>query len=410
MTIHRAFEPGIHRASSRRLTRRGFLSASAAGLGAGALAAALPGGPVPAEAAPAILAPAAALSSGLVQPADRVRMGFIGVGGRGTTHLRTMLGIDGVEVTWACDIDPSRVAAASGIVGERTGRRPQGTGDHRRVLDAADVDAVLISTPCDVHASLYLDALAAGKDLYAEKPMCISVEECDRLVKAAEVSKSIFQVGFQSRYNPRIRAGIERIHAGDLGEIVEMRGSYLAHFGPLRGWQSKRARSGDWMVEQAVHFFDIMNWAFRDLAAKAYGWGRRDIFSADEPDRDVTDYYSALIEYPGGAVVNWLHSWLCPAGGAFNRDTMHFMGRGGAVDINDGEIEHMDRGRAKERLPEPGDDPTRLAQKAFLDCVRTRKVPFSNVYNGRDSVLVSLLVREAVDRRRLVTMGEVRTG
>jgi predicted dehydrogenase len=335
-------------------------------------------------------------------------MGFIGVGGRGTTHLRTMLGIEGIEVTWTCDIDPSRVAAASGIVEGRTGKKPQGTGDHRRVLDAADVDAVLISTPCDVHAPLYLDTLAAGKDLYAEKPMCISVEECEQLVKAAEGSKSIFQVGFQSRYNPRIRTAVERIQAGEFGEIVEMRGAYLAHFGPLRGWQSKRARSGDWMVEQAVHFFDIMNWTFRGLASKAYGWGRKDIFNADEPDRDVTDYYSALIEYPGGVIVNWLHSWLCPAGGTFNRHTMHFMGRAGAVDLNDGGIEYMDSSRAKEMLPDPGGDATRFAQQAFLDCVRTRKVPFSNVYNGRDAVLVALLVREAVDSRRQVTMGEVR--
>jgi hypothetical protein len=116
-----------------------------------------------------------------------------------------------------------------------------------------------------------------------------------------------------------------------------------------------------------------------------------------------------LIEYPGGVIVNWLHSWLCPAGGAFNKHIMQFLGRKGAVDINDSDVEYMDRSRPKEKLRETGTDATRLAQEAFLECVRTRKQPVSNVYNGRDAVLVSLMVREAVDKRSLVTMEQMRS-
>jgi predicted dehydrogenase len=372
------------------LSRRKFLSSSAAGLGVAGLGA---------------LASPGVLRTKALGAEDKVRMGFIGVGGRGTTHLRTVLENPGAEVTWVCDIDPTRLESASRLVEDKQGKRPSATESHKRVLEAKDVDGVLIATPCDVHAALYLDAIAAGKDLYAEKPMCITVEDCDAVVKAAEGSKSIVQVGFQSRYNPRIREGIERIHKGDFGEIVEMRGTYLAHFGPLRGWFSKRDRSGDWMVEQACHFFDVMNWAFKGVALKAYGWGRKDVFTEGEPDRDVTDYYSALLEYPGGVIVSWLHSWLCPAGGNFNKHTLHFMGRKGAVDVNEGVIEWMDRSPSQ-KLQEPGTDATRLAHDAFLECVRTRKQPFSNVHNGRDAVMVGLLVREAVDHRRLAAMDE----
>jgi hypothetical protein len=87
---------------------------------------------------------------------------------------------------------------------------------------------------------------------------------------------------------------------------------------------------------------------------------------------------------------------------------MHFVGRGGSVDLNEGQIEYMDASRPKESLREPGGDPTRMAQEAFLDCVRTRKQPFSNVHNGRDAVLVALLVRAAVDARKLTSMEEIR--
>jgi predicted dehydrogenase len=376
-----------------RLRRRAFLSASGLGLGAAALG--LPG----------VLRAGALEESG-----DRVRMGFIGVGGRGTTHLRNILETKGVEVTWVCDIDPTALDRAATTVAEKAGKKPSATEDHRRVLEAKDVDAVLVSTPCDVHAPIYLDAIRAGKDLYAEKPLCITVAEANAIVEAAAASKSIVQVGFQSRYSPGITEGIARIHRGDLGEVAGVRAAFMAPFGPLRGWFSRRARSGDWMVEQAVHHWDIMNWALQGIAESAYGHGRTDIFTEGEPDRDVHDDYAAIIQWPKGVQVDWLHTWLCPKGKAFSRSYIQVVGRKGTIDLLSGEVEYMDPGRAAEKIraDEGNVDMTRLAHQAFLECVRTRQRPFSNVNNGRDAVLVALLVREAVYGRKVATLEEVR--
>jgi myo-inositol 2-dehydrogenase/D-chiro-inositol 1-dehydrogenase len=271
---------------------------------------------------------------------------------------------------------------------------------------------VLSALPCDLHARVYLDTIAAGKDLYAEKPMCITAAECDAVVKAAEESGLVVVVGFQRRFSQRMKEGIRRIHAGDAGELLEMRASFLAGFGPLRGWFSKRARSGDWMVEQAVHLFDVMNWIFRATPVRAMGAGRRDIFTANEPDRDVTDYYSAIIEYPGGVIVNWLHSWVCPPGGTFDKHMCQVVGRKAAVDLYGGKVEFLDRKTPAETLPEDEGDLTQAAQESFLDCVRKRRSgakweAVSGVRNGRDSVLTALLVRKAVDERRSVNWEEV---
>jgi predicted dehydrogenase len=345
---------------------------------------------------------------------ERVRVGYIGVGGRGTTHLRTMLELPGAEITAVCDIDPTALERAARLVGDARGKRPAAHEDYRRLLESKEVDAVLSALPCDLHARVYLDVIAAGKDLYAEKPMCITAAECDAVVKAAEASGLVVQVGFQRRYSRRMQEGIRRIHAGDIGELIEMRASFLASFGPLRGWFSRRARSGDWMVEQAVHVLDAMNWVFRTTPLRAYGCGRRDIFTKDEPDRDVTDYYSAIIEYPGGVIVNWLHSWICP-GGPFSKHTCQVIGRKGAIDLYDGHIAYLDRERAAEMLPEEEANTTRIAQESFLDLVRKRLAgapradlePRSGVRNGRDSVLAALLVRKAVDERRVVTWEEM---
>jgi predicted dehydrogenase len=379
----------------QRWTRRAVLKQGARGLGVLGLGAAAAGRAGAEEKAPA-----------------RVRVGYIGVGGRGTTHLRTMLEADAADVTAVCDIDPTALDRAA----SRGKPRPTTFEDYRKLLASPDVDAVLSALPCDLHARVYLDVIAAGKDLYAEKPMCITVAECDAVVKAAEASGLAVTVGYQRRFDARMREGIRRLHAGDVGEIVEMRTSFLAPFGPLRGWQSKRARSGDWMVEQAVHVFDVMNWALRATPLRAFGMGRKDIFTADEPDRDVTDYYAALIEYPGGVVVDWLHSWVCPKGETFSKHTCQVIGRKGAIDLYGGRVEFLDAKKPAEALPEDSkENDTRLAHEAWLADVRKRRAgvprdqrePASGVRNGRDSALVGLLVRKAVDERRLVTWEEM---
>ncbi len=384
----------------RRVRRREFLSTSGVGLGAAALSG-LPG-----------ILRAGALEGGGApdKPGDKIRMGFIGVGGRGSTHLRNVLDTDGFEVTWVCDIDPTALDRAANTVAGKAGKKPSSTEHHERVLEAKDVDAVLIATPCDVHARLYLDTIKAGKDLYAEKPLCITVADANAIVEAAEMSKCIVQVGFQSRYSPGIKDGVERVHRGDLGEIVEVRAAFLAPFGPLRGWFSKRARSGDWMVEQAVHHWDILNWTLKGLPVSAYGAGRTDVFTEGEPDRDVHDYYTAILQWPDKVQVDWLHTWLCPKGGAFGKSFIQIVGRKGTVDLLNGDVEYMDSSRPKEKIrgDEGNVDMTRLAHQAFLESVRTRKPPISNVRNGRDAVLIGLMVREAVYGRRVVTMDEIK--
>jgi len=376
-----------------RLRRRRFLAQGGLGLSAAALT--LPG----------------FLRAGGAQESDAaVRMGFIGIGGRGTTHLRNILDTKGVEVTWVCDIDPTALDRAGTSVAQKSGKKPSATENYQRVLEAKDVDAVLIATPCDVHARLYLDTIKAGKDLYAEKPLCITVADADAIVAAAAGSKSIVQVGFQSRYSPGIRDGVARVQRGELGEVMGVRAAFMAPFGPLRGWFSRRARSGDWMVEQAVHHWDIMNWVLGGIAESAYGRGRTDVFTEGEPERDVHDDYAAIIQWPKGVQVDWLHTWLCPKGKAFSRSYLQVVGRKGTVDLLSGDVEYMDAGKPAEKISgvEGNVDMTRLAHQAFLESVRTRKKPFSNVENGRDAVLVALLVREAVYGRKVVTMEEIR--
>src|SRR5262249_38539340 len=151
-------------------------------------------------------------------------------------------------------------------------------------LDRPDVDAVVVALPCDLHQLVYRAAILAGKHLYAEKPLGLTVPECDRLIAAAaQLPRLVVHVGFQRRSNPRFREGVELIRRGELGPLIEARAAWTSSNGPLRGqggWLGRRDRSGDWMLEQAVHIWDVFHWLTGLEPLQATGWGRRGLFAA----------------------------------------------------------------------------------------------------------------------------------
>jgi len=325
-------------------------------------------------------------------------------------------------VVTICDIDRDHLERAQTTVEKAQKKRPIGVIDYRRVLDARDLDAVVIAVPCDLHAKFYLDTLAAGKNLYGEKPMCLTVAEADAIVAAAGKSKSLMQVGFQLRMGPKYLASVAAIHQGELGPIQEIRAGYVWDWGPLKGWFSRRERSGDCMLEQACHTWDILNLAMKHTPLKAVGWGRRDLYVDRDPGRNVTDYYSAILEYPGGVICNYLHTWNNPAEYAKPGYYQRVIGRKAAIDLGTSEL--VDRNRpwppdrsnavaAKVKLKPPKvlspkpEDETLIALTSFINSVRTSTPPTNSVHNGRDATLTGLLVRKAVDERRTVTWEEM---
>ena len=138
-----------------------------------------------------------------------VRLGVIGVGNRGTALLRALLELPGTPIVAVCDFEPKHRQRGQGIVEKARGQRPDAYDDPRRVLDRPDIDAVIVAIPCDAHEPVYHDAIMAGKHLYAEKPLALTLAGCDRLIAAAGKAPELtVHVGFQRRSNPRFREGV----------------------------------------------------------------------------------------------------------------------------------------------------------------------------------------------------------
>ena len=347
---------------------------------------------------------------------DRLRVGFIGVGGRGTALLRNFLDAKLGDVVAVCDIAPEHAKRAATLITGAGQKEPALVEDWKKLLDVKDVQAVVAAVPCDLHAALYLDAIAAGKDLYGEKPMCLTPADCDKVVKAAGASKQIVQIGFQRRADPRFIEPMKLIHAGELGDLVEGRILWSNAWGPLGDWFGKRARSGDWMVEQACHNWDVINWACKGLPVRAMGMGRTGLYKSFQPDRDVHDYYSAVVEYENGAVINILHSWVAPGQNGkftkeFNDEYTRLNGVKAGIDFNSGVIAYRKELNIPDKVGHSATgaiNNTKLGLEAFAASVKSRKPPVATVEHGRDAVLACLLVREAVYTKKPVTRTELR--
>jgi predicted dehydrogenase len=206
---------------------------------------------------------------------------------------------------------------------------------------------------------------------------------------------------------------VERIQNGELGGLIEARVSWTSSNGPLSGhggWLGRRDRSGDFMVEQAVHVWDVLHWLHGDLPIKASGWGKRGLFARQDPGRDVTDHYAVELEWADGFRASLLQSWIAPADDGFTGTSFRVMGEEGGLDFSSGSLTFRDRGRPRQTLhPGPQND-TRAALLNFLSSVRADKplAPPISLAEATNATLTGLLVRKAVDERRIVSLDEIR--
>jgi myo-inositol 2-dehydrogenase / D-chiro-inositol 1-dehydrogenase len=342
-----------------------------------------------------------------------IRIGMIGLGNRGTTLLRACLEVPNAEVVAACDVEPKHLARAAGIVEKARGRKLDLLESADRLLERPEIDAVVVALPCDLHAGIYEKALKAGKHLYAEKPLGLTVAECDRLIaEAARRPAQAVHVGFQRRSNPRYRDGIAAIRRGDLGLLLSGSGAWISSNGPISGhdgWLARRDRSGDWMVEQAVHVWDVFHWVAGGLPSRAYGSGRRDVFTREQPGRDMTDDYQASLRWDDGFAVNFVQSWAAPADDGFPGISLRVLGTEGGLDFTSGALTFRDRKRPRQVL-HPGSQPdTNWSILAFLAAARSLEPvePPVGLVEAREATVTGLMVRRAVDEGRVVERQEV---
>jgi len=255
--------------------------------------------------------------------ARRVRIGIIGMGKIGEVHARALLNVPGAEIAAVCDADAKRLSALGEDIAP--GRRYR---DCRELVRQPDLDAVVVATPNFTHSRYTLDALAAGKHVFCEKPMALNAREAFRMVEAARKARRRLQIGMVCRFRSESVVAREYVRKGCLGRVYHMQALWRRKRGipGLGGWFTTRAKSGGGvMIDIGVHLLDLVMWLSglwnpTRVAAATYskfGCRMRDyVFTrmwAGPPNYkgvfDVEDYAAGLIRFGADATLRFEFSW-----------------------------------------------------------------------------------------------------
>ena len=370
--------------STTKLTRRSFVKTPAFALGGPAL-----------------------LSS--QSPNDQLRVGIIGVGGRGTSLLRRIVISPGVKLVAICDIDPEAVQRALEIAKDHN---PETITDFRKLLDRKDIDAVFVATPVNLHKEMAVAALEVHKHLYLEKPMGRTAEDVEAIYRASKTSRGLLQLGFQLRYDTKRAAAVRHIREGGIGKIVYMQAD--RHTGDLprhKKWYFDASISGNMIVEQAVHILDIMNWLADGHPVKAYGSGGINAYRDTPPGRTTYDHYAVIYEYPNDIRLSFSHIFVDPAG--FSGIKERVWGSDYAIDLPSAtryKLEPQSRSAAKPEELEVENDGSNMNQRAvdaFMKHVRASSEPLNNAEWGRMATLGAIMGRTAIEEQRIVRWDEL---
>ncbi len=365
-------------------------------------------------------------------------LGLISCGGRARGLLQGFCGDGKCRVGAVCDVDDAMIALAHEQVLNKYNLKPAVYKDYRRVLDQKDIDLVVIGTPDHWHAIPALNACAAGKDVYVEKPAAHNVHEVLAMVQAAAKHKRIMQVGTQQRSMPHFREAVAFIRSGQLGRITMTNtfnsdnetpngngrdpdtapppgldyGQWLGP-APWRAYNRRRVHVhwrwyfdygcgmlGDWNV----HLQDIVMWAMespspRSISASGGRWVVGD-------DRDTPDTVQAVFAFPGYVQTYTMRKgcgkpWWLPGGYGIEfhgtNGRLHLTRNGWSVSGDEDDWDDRDDHTLRVAdFEKPGKDSNDEHIANFLDCVRTRKTPNASIEIHAKTVIACHLANISV--------------
>ncbi len=398
---------------------------------------------------------AAKSKAGILGANDRLQIGIIGVGNRGRELQAAAKATPGVEITALCDVfAPYLEDAKADLDG-----KPATYKDYRKLLESKDVDAVIIGTPDHWHALQFIDACRAGKDVYVEKPLSLTVHEGRKMVEVAKQTKRITQVGTHRRSSEMFRKACETVRDGHIGHVSVAQGYHLQNetpmgmgkpadsapppgldwdmwLGPAPKVPYNRNRclyrfrwffdySGGQLTNFGTHYLDLIQWGLGQMAPRtvmAMGGN-----FAVKDNREIPDTMQVVWEYDGClATFSQFNANNAPAN-AKNAQvifrgslgTMYTAYRGCFVEeqrIRTEEIPFKDPRDRKgsnaqygalkpsgiEELSFKGGAPTLHHVRNFVECVKARKECNAPIEVGHRSTSATLIGNIALKRGKVL--------
>ena len=390
---------------------------------------------------------------------DRVRLGFIGVGNRGTSLLRATKEYADQQTVAVCDVRPDYMENAALVAGTS----PALVSDYRNLISRNDIDAVVIASPDHWHALMMIDACNAGKDVYVEKPLSLTVHEGRRMVETAQRTGRVVQAGIHRRSANYCKEAAEFVRSGAIGHVTVARAARVAneyphgignprdaspppgvdwdlYLGPAPAVPYNENRfsykfrwfydySGGQLTDNGVHFLDLIQWGLgRDAPLSVTAAGGK---YAVEDNRQTVDTMQAVWEFPGGTLVSFsdfgcnaapvsatrpfLAEWRGTKGTVYvyfdgwevvpERQAAMPAPGGSPLDGNpERRAAHRDSFKpAMEARQADGRADTRFHVRNFLDCVKSRETPNCDVESAHRATTTANVASIAYKTRQHLT-------
>jgi predicted dehydrogenase len=353
---------------------------------------------------------------------ERITTGHIGTGGRGLGKLNDYM----QHAIAVCDVDKTHLAEAVKQC-QDAGRKVDAAGDYRRLLDRKDIDAIVIATPDHWHAKTTIDAVQAGKDVFCEKPLSLTIAEGRAMVNAARENNRIVQTGTQQRSDANFRKSVEIARSGKLGRLKEIlvgipnvryRGKKTADSAPPpeldynfwlgpapeRTYNAGRVHynfryfrdySGGQMTNWGAHHLDIAQWALdadQSGPLTVEGWGK---FEGNGL-YDVSTECRATLNFAGGTkvIVGQLQDDI-PLGLTFVYDQGRLI-----VDRDAFISDPVDLLSELKDLRVESVAISDNHDQNFLECIKTRELPISDIESGHRTASLCHLANIAIELGR----------
>ena len=338
---------------------------------------------------------------------------MIGIGHRGTGLLGQVLRQDAVRITAICDTDPQ---ARDKAMTTAARFNPRSYTDYRQVIDLQDVDAVVVATPCYLHAEMATACLNAGKYVYCEKPLGITPEQVDMALRAAKRSKAFLQIGQQLRYMPGLREVIRQIQEERiLGEPFVIKAQ--RHSTPVRpeteqsrpAWYKDVQKSGDLIVENAVHNLDVCNWVAGSRPESAFGHGKKYFPKPIPAGTVMMDGFSVEYIYANDMHLDYSQLYLHPRSlkELANSQWYIVFGEKGAIQLSKGLFYQHGTEEVRELVTPAVRDAGEDAMTQFYKAIREKRKPVADITVAATAALTAIMGREAIYKRRMVTWKEL---
>lgn len=353
---------------------------------------------------------------------DVLRIGVIGTGMMGCEHIRNVNALPGADVVAISDPNDEPLSWARRELGDRSVIEFR---DHRDLLAANVVDALIVASPNFTHVDVLRDVLSTDVPVLVEKPMCTTVDDCREIVDRAGRRDAITWVGLEYRYMAPIAALLDVVRSGRIGttRMVAIREHRFPFLVKVGNWNRFTRNTGGTLVEKCCHFFDLMNLIVASRPTRVYASGGQDVNHLDEvydgERSDILDNAFVVVDYENGVRA---HLDLCMFAEA-SRDEQQIsvvgdLGKIEAAIPGDGSVHLGIRAdRSVTALPAAMDasvahvgfhfGASYVELARFCDAVRNGSAPEVDVWAGLGSVAIGVAAHRSIEEGRPIMMSEL---